>query len=39
MVIFLVLEPTHPDSNIGFDMCIAFTANYSFSGMRYLPRQ
>jgi hypothetical protein len=31
---FLVMELTHSDLNPRFDMCIAFTANYSFSGRR-----
>jgi hypothetical protein len=29
---FLVVELTHPDSNLKFDMCVVFTPNYSFSG-------
>jgi hypothetical protein len=32
LVRFLVVELTHPGSNPKFDMCVAFTANYSFSG-------
>jgi hypothetical protein len=29
LVRFLVVELTHPGSNHKFDMCVAFTANYS----------
>jgi hypothetical protein len=32
LVRFLVVELIYPDSNFRFDMCVAFTANYSFSG-------
>jgi hypothetical protein len=32
LVRFLVVELIHPGSNPKFDMCVAFTANYSFSG-------
>jgi hypothetical protein len=34
LVRFLVVELTHPGSNPRFDMGVAFTANYSFSGRR-----
>jgi hypothetical protein len=33
LVIFLVVELTHPSSNPRFGMSVTFTANYSFSGM------
>jgi hypothetical protein len=39
LVRFLVVEPIHTDSNPRFDICIAFTANYSFSGRRRPHRQ
>jgi hypothetical protein len=39
LVRFLVVELTHPDSNPRFDMCVAFTANYSFSERRRPRRQ
>jgi hypothetical protein len=29
-----VMELTHPGSNSRFDMCVAFTTNYSFSERR-----
>jgi hypothetical protein len=32
LVRFLVVELTHPSSNSRFDIDVAFTANYSFSG-------
>jgi hypothetical protein len=32
LVRFLVVELTHPGLNPRFDMSVAFTANYSFSG-------
>jgi hypothetical protein len=32
LVRFLVVELTHPGLNPRFDMGVAFTANYSFSG-------
>jgi hypothetical protein len=38
LVRFLVVELTHPGSNPRFDMCDAFTANYSF-GERRRPYQ
>jgi hypothetical protein len=31
LVRFLVVELIHADLNIRFDMCVTFTANYSFS--------
>jgi hypothetical protein len=31
---FLVVELTHPDSNLRFDMDVTFTINYSFSRRR-----
>jgi hypothetical protein len=39
LVRFLVVELTHPGSNLRFDMGIVFTANYSFSGRRRPHRQ
>jgi hypothetical protein len=39
LVIFLVVKLIHSDLNSRFDMCVAFTANYSFSGSRRLHRQ
>jgi hypothetical protein len=39
LVRFLVVELTHPGSNPRFDMGVAFTANYSFSGRRRPHRQ
>jgi hypothetical protein len=39
LVRFLVVELTHPGSNPKFDMSVAFTANYSFSGRRRHRRQ
>jgi hypothetical protein len=39
LVRLLVVELTHPDSNPRFDMCVAFTANYSFSERRRPRRQ
>jgi hypothetical protein len=39
LVRFLVVKLTHPGSNPRFDMGVAFTANYSFSGRRRPPRQ
>jgi hypothetical protein len=33
------MELTHPGSNHGFDMGVAFIANYSFSGRRRPRRQ
>jgi hypothetical protein len=32
LVRFLVVKLTHPDSNHIFDISVAFTTNYSFSG-------
>jgi hypothetical protein len=34
LVRFLVVELTHSDSNLKFDMSVVFTANYSFGGRR-----
>jgi hypothetical protein len=34
-----VVELIHPGSNPRFDMRVAFTANYSFSGRRHPRRQ
>jgi hypothetical protein len=39
LVTFLVVELTHPGLNTKFDISVAFTANYSFSGRRRLRRQ
>jgi hypothetical protein len=39
LVRFLVVELTHPSSNPRFDINVAFTANYSFSGRQYPRRQ
>ena len=39
LVRFLVVKLTHPGLNPRFDMSVAFTANYSFSGRRRLRRQ
>jgi hypothetical protein len=39
LVRFLVVKLTHPGSNPRFDMGIAFTTNYSFSGRRRPRRQ
>jgi hypothetical protein len=39
LVRFLVVELTHPCLNPRFDMGVAFTANYSFSGRRRPRRQ
>jgi hypothetical protein len=39
LVRFIVVEPTHPDSNSIFDMVVTFTTNYSFSGRRCPRRQ
>jgi hypothetical protein len=39
LVRFLVVELTHPGSNPRFDMGVAFTTNYSFSGRRHPRRQ
>jgi hypothetical protein len=39
LVKFLVVKLTHPCSNVRFDMCVVFTANYSFSGRRRPRRQ
>jgi hypothetical protein len=36
---FLVVELTHPGSNVRFDMSVTFTTNYSFSGRRRPRRQ
>jgi hypothetical protein len=38
LVRFVVVELTHPGSNLRFDIGVAFMANYSFSGKRR-PRQ
>jgi hypothetical protein len=32
VVMFFVVEPTHPGSNSIFDMVATFMVNYSFSG-------
>jgi hypothetical protein len=37
LVKFLVAELTHLGLNLIFDMCIAFTSNYSFSGRGNVP--
>jgi hypothetical protein len=34
LVRFLLVELIYPGSNHIFDMCVAFTANYSFCGRR-----
>jgi hypothetical protein len=34
LIRFLVVELTHTGLNFIFDMCVAFTANYSFGGRR-----
>jgi hypothetical protein len=39
LVRFVVVKLTHTDSNSRFDMCVAFTTNYSFSGSRRSDRQ
>jgi hypothetical protein len=39
LVRFLVVELTHPGLNPRFDMCVAFTVNYSFSESRRPHRQ
>jgi hypothetical protein len=39
LVRFLVMKLIHPDSILRFDICVPFTANYSFSGRRRLHRQ
>jgi hypothetical protein len=39
LVRFLVVELTHPGLNPRFDMCDAFTANYSFGESRRPRRQ
>jgi hypothetical protein len=39
LVRFLVMKLIHPDSILRFDICVSFTANYSFSGRRCLHRQ
>jgi hypothetical protein len=31
LIRFLVVKFIHPGSNLKFDMCVVFTANYSFS--------
>jgi hypothetical protein len=39
LVRFLAVKLTYSDSNSRFDMCVIFTANYSFSGRRRPRRQ
>jgi hypothetical protein len=39
LVRFLVVELIYPGLNPRFDMSVAFTANYFFSGKRCLRRQ
>jgi hypothetical protein len=39
LIRFLVIELTHPDSNLKFSMNIAFTTNYFFSERRRLRQQ
>jgi hypothetical protein len=39
LVRFLLVELTHTCLNLRFDMSVAFTANYSFSGRRRPHRQ
>jgi hypothetical protein len=39
LVRFLVMKLIHPDSILRFDICVPFTANYSFSERRRLHRQ
>jgi hypothetical protein len=39
LVRLLVVELNHTCSNTKFDMCVVFTANYSFSGRRRPRRQ
>jgi hypothetical protein len=39
LISFLVVEVTHPSSNLRFDMDAIFTVNYSFSERRRLHRQ
>jgi hypothetical protein len=34
LIRFLVVKFIHPGSNLKFDMCVVFTANYSFSERR-----
>jgi hypothetical protein len=39
LIRFLVVKLINSDSNPRFDMSVAFTANYSFSGRQYPHRQ
>jgi hypothetical protein len=39
LVRFLVVKLIHSDLNTRFDMCVIFTANYSFNGRRRPHRQ